>query len=108
MPQKRRRRSRPRRSNGPPPSYRAAHWGLPSTEAGNYDVNEPGDNRKLIGLGLVHSIVYVTRKKGDAGDTEYEHKFSSSDPPLLAYGSDDGRLYFLGGKYRMTVHGIVD
>lgn len=91
-----------------PPSYAAAHWGLPATDVHRAKVHEPSDNHKLIALGPVHSIVYVTRKGGDQDPVEYIHKFKASDPPLLAYGDKDGKLYFVGGAYYMTEHGIVD
>ena len=71
-------------------------------------ISDPGDNRKLIGLGPLLSVVYLTVKGGDSEPTEYEHKFREADPPLLAYGGTDGRLYIVGGGYYMTKHGIVD
>jgi hypothetical protein len=91
-----------------PPSYRDAHWGRPVQEARTLAVSEPGDNEKLIGLGPLLSVVYVTQKGDDDEPVEYEHTFKESNPPLLAYGSDDGKLYIVGGGYYMTKHGIVD
>ena len=90
-----------------PPSYRESHWGRKATDVRTVSVSEPGDNDRLIGLGAVHSIVYVTQKGGDSAPVEYEHKFSAKDPPLLAYGSDDGALYFVGGGYYVSKHGII-
>ena len=71
-------------------------------------VTEPSDNRKLIALGPLFSVVYLTEKGSDRDVVEYEHKFKPSDPPLLCYGSEDGRLYLVGGGYYMHKHGIVD
>jgi hypothetical protein len=105
-------RRRPRRRNGwfssRPPSYREAHWGQDGPDGTrSYEVNEPRDNKELIALGTVLKIIYVTRKGDDEEDVEYDHDFSERSPPLLVYGSDDGRLYILGGGYKVKVHGIV-
>jgi hypothetical protein len=89
-----------------PPSFKESHWGKDATDVRHVRVAEPRDNKKLIGLGVVHSIVYVTQKGTDQEPVEYEHKFSHRDPPLLAYGSDDGKLFFVGGEYYVTSHGI--
>jgi len=70
-------------------------------------VQEPRDNEKLIGLGILLSVVYVTEKGGDRSPVEYEHTFDERNPPLLAYGSDDGKLYIVGGGYKVKPHGIV-
>lgn len=91
-----------------PPSYEEAHWGRPVNQSRVMRVHEPGDNKKLIGLGPIVSIVYLTQKGSDPDLTEYEHTFKASNPPLLAYGSDDGELYIVGGAKYMTKHGIVD
>jgi hypothetical protein len=98
---------RERRSNGAP-SYTASHWGRRPEDSFSTDVPEPRDNNHLITLGWLHSVVYITRKGSDPPEgVEYEHKFSHRNPPLLCYGSDDGRLYLVGGSYRMTRHGII-
>jgi hypothetical protein len=89
-----------------PPSYQEAHWGITPQDIHTAKVNEPRDNSKLIGLGSVVSIVYCTEKGGDGEPIEYEHHFSKKEPPLLAYGDRDGKLYFVGGEYEMTKHGI--
>ena len=101
---KRRRRSNPGKT---PPSYVESHWGKKPTLQASCPVQEPRDNAKLIGLGVLHSVVYVTKKGGDYGDVEYEHKFDESDAPLLAYGDKDGRLYIVGGGYTVEKHGII-
>jgi hypothetical protein len=100
-------KKRKRRANGAPPGYRAAHWGIAPTGSRVRDVPNPKDNGKLIELGVVHSLVYVTRKGTDREDVEYEHEFSFRDPPTLCYGDRDGKLYLVGGEYKMTVHGII-
>jgi hypothetical protein len=99
---------RKRRRNGNVPSYEEAHWGLKPTDVRTADVCEPGDNTKLVGLGALVSVVYLTEKGGDGELVEYEHHFKPSDMPLLAYGDTDGNLYVIGGAYYITKHGIVD
>jgi hypothetical protein len=99
---------RRRKKNPASPSYTSSHWGRSPTDIRHrQEVPDPRDNSKLIGLGPVHSIVYVTMKGQDQEPVEYEHKFSSRDPPLLAYGDADNKLYLVGGGYKVTAHGIV-
>jgi hypothetical protein len=109
---RRARRQKPakRRANpSAPPSYTESHWGKgPKDIRKNVPVPDPRDNTKLIGLGVLHSVVYITEKGGDYELVEYEHAFSEDDPPLLAYGDKDGKLYIVAGGYRVTKHGIVD
>ena len=102
-----RRAKKPARRANPALSYRDTHWGIDSEKTTTESVHEPGDNERLIGLGTLLEVVYVTRKGFD-GVSEYEHKFSEKNPPLLAYGSNDRKLYIVGGSYRVTKHGIVD
>lgn len=97
---------KPARRKNPAPSYKDAHWGIDYEKASVESVPDPRDNQKMIGLGPLHSVVYIT-EKGFDGVSEYEHKFSSSSPPLLAYGDRDGKLYVIGGSYKVTRHGIV-
>ena len=77
-----------------PPTFKAAHWGLNPQAAYTADVPDPRRNKEMVGLGAVVSIVYLTQKAGDSDLTEY--------------GDKDGKLYFVGGAYYMTEHGIVD
>jgi hypothetical protein len=77
------------------------------TAVATYPVQEPSDNEQLTGLGWLYQVVYVTTKAGDTGPTEYIHTFDEKNPPLLAYGSDDGRLYIVGGGYVVRKHGII-
>lgn len=92
--------------NPAPPTYKEAHWGEESTWSGELDVGDPRRNRSIRGYGTLLSVVYLTRKGGDADLTEYEHKFASKRP-VLGYGSRDGRLYVAGGSYRCDARGIV-
>jgi hypothetical protein len=101
-------RRRRKKVVNPAPSYEAAHWGVKPKGTKVLDVPNPRDNTRLVGLGAVVSIVYLTEKGGDGELVEYEHEFSKRTPPLLAYGKEDGRLYLVGGGYKMTIHGIVD
>jgi hypothetical protein len=101
-------KKRKRRRNGNvPPSYTESHWGIKPTVSKDWNVHEPSDNDELIGLGTVVSIVYLTEKGGDGELVEYEHDFSPRNPPLLAYGDRDGKLYIVAGSYKVTKHGIV-
>jgi hypothetical protein len=94
-------------SDGPPPSYEEAHWGRAPRDRHHTMVQEPRDNARLIGLGSLMSVVYVTEKGRDTEPVEYDHRFKESEMPLLAYGSHDGYLYILGGGYRIEKHGII-
>jgi hypothetical protein len=103
---RRKRKSALKRRPNPAPTYRESHWGLDSEKTSVEAVPDPRDNQKLIGLGTLFEVVYITEKKWD-GVSEYEHKFDEKNPPLLAYGDRDGRLYIVGGRYKVTRHGIV-
>jgi hypothetical protein len=101
---------RKRRPNPSPPSYTEAHWGVPPRDSFNADIQEPGDNDELIALGYLESVSYITQKGSDPPLPEgvcYDHDFSKRNLPVLAYGDVDGRLYIVGGGYRITKHGIV-
>jgi len=87
--------------------YRVTHWGLGGEKATRslecVDVCREGP---LVELGQLVSVVYLTRKLGDRGPTEYEHDFSGS-LPVLAYSGEGKRLVVAGGSYRVTPRGIV-
>jgi hypothetical protein len=89
-----------------PPTYKEAHWGLDPEEIRHEQVGEPRDNTELRGLGELVQVVYLTQKGGDPELVEYEHDFRGK-LPLLAYGAEDGRLYIVGGSYKVKRHGIV-
>ena len=93
-------------------SYLKTHWGA----AGNgevvtgeaVDISDEDDT--LVALGLLTEIVYTTIKGGDKAPTEYLHKFSKRNPPLLAYGQKSGKLVIVSprkGGYFVSVRGIV-
>ena len=90
----------------PPPSYRASHWGKNPGKVTDLNIPAPRDNRKMIGLGELVQVVYLTTKGGDSGPTEYVHKFERR-LPVLAYGDHDGKLYVAGGSYKVSSRGIV-
>jgi hypothetical protein len=84
--------------------YRLAHWGLGGpVEARNLRVADPYA-AELVELGQLVSVVYLTRKAGDSGPTEYEHDFSRP-MPVLAFHS--GGLVICGGRYRVGMRGII-
>ncbi len=93
-------------SKGPkPPTYRAAHWGNDSKKSSSMNVPDPKRNAKIVGLGELVGVIYLTQKGGDSSPTEYIHKFKKR-APVLGYGDKDGRLFVAGGDYKVTKHGI--
>lgn len=99
-----------------PPSYKESHWGLPPLDSFRGVIQEPRDNDArhggtgLIALGYMLDVSYLTAKGSDPPLPQgviYDHAFSRRNPPILAYGSVDGRLYVVGGTYRITRHGII-
>lgn len=99
---KRPRRKRTRRRN--PPGYRALHWGDGGGRRFEADVPDAGDNTELVVLGKLAEITYRTTKGGESAD--WTHDFEGR-LPLLCVGKEDGRLYVVGGSYRVTERGIV-
>jgi hypothetical protein len=89
-------------------SYRATHWGLGGkrqlTEGQAVDISK---GETLVLLGILREIVYETKKLGDDGPTEYEHKFSKRTPPILAFEPSSGKLVIVSGGYYVSWRGIV-
>lgn len=89
-----------------PPTYREAHWGISPTRRDRYDVPDPRDNTKMLELGEFVVATYGTKKGKDRRLTDYFHTFERKRP-MLCYGDVDGKLYVVGGDYRVEDRGIV-
>jgi hypothetical protein len=84
--------------------YVVNHWG----KTGKNRISRlrcPLPDGVLSELGILKSVVYETRKGGDDGPTEYEHDFEKPYPVLAV--NEAGLLLICGGKYKVTVRGIV-
>ena len=95
--------------------YENLHWGDKGT--GPIALEVPGDARRLVVLGALSRIGYLTTKAGER--SEFVHMFGDLDQdgrhvgprPILAVGTYDGgrqELVILRGKsqYTVTRHGI--
>lgn len=83
--------------------YERTHWG----ERGRSRISQAQAPNPHHGtatkLGRLVSLVYLTRKGGDAEPTEYEHEFEGCRPELVY---NDGGLMIAGGSYRIREGGI--
>ena len=95
--------------------YRRLHWGTEGRGPMRLDV--PGEARRLVVLGALSRVGYITSKAGE--QSEFVHLFGDLDEdgrhigprPVLAVGDYDGgrrELVILRGRSRYTVtqHGI--
>lgn len=95
--------------------YQNLHWGEPGT--GPVALEVPGDARRLVVLGALSRVGYITSKGGER--SEFVHMFGDLDEegrhvgprPILAVGTYEGgrqELVILRGKsqYSVTRHGI--
>lgn len=99
-------RTRSKKENpSTPPSYKEAHWGLEPTSTQRLDVPDYRRNKRIVGLGKLVGIVYLTEKGGDGELVEYVHRFKKT-LPVLGYGDRTGRLFICGGMYKVTKRGI--
>lgn len=57
-------------------------------------------------LGELEEVLYNTRRDGKR--ERYLHQFKSSARPMLAVDVETGRLFVVGGDYRVTDRGITD
>jgi hypothetical protein len=92
-------------------SYRATHWGVGGEGWFEGEALDISKGEELVTLGTLVEIVYKTEKGGDGGPTEYEHHFNQRNPPVLAYGSQSGKLVVIspkhGKSYFVSFRGIV-
>lgn len=95
--------------------YKELHWG--DEGRGPVALEVPGDARRLVVLGALSRVGYLTSKGGERA--EFVHVFGDLDEdgrhvgprPILAVGTYDGgrqELVILRGKsqYSVTRHGI--
>ena len=61
--------------------------------------------RVLVRLGRLKGLIYSS-DRGQCGRPRTFVHFMES-PPVLASNPEGNRLYILGGRYRVTRHGIV-
>lgn len=87
--------------------YRRTHWGLSGKHAvrAMHAPNPLGGT--LVELGDLVSVVYRTAKLGDGGLAEYEHDFGRGGRGLPLLAHNETGLFIVGGRYRVTVRGIV-
>jgi hypothetical protein len=94
-----------RKKNPAPPSYSEFHGGRrPADRSVSVGVGNPKENDFLIECGVLPDIPYSTVKGVTRGT--WEHLFRKPRP-RLAYGNKDGKLYIVGGQYKITAAGIV-
>lgn len=81
-------------------AYRRFHWG---DEAGqSRPVSVPKPHGPLMQVGKLHAVAYTTQKGGEKAT--WEHVFKTK--PTLA-SDRRGKLFIVGGDYRMKVEGIT-
>jgi hypothetical protein len=83
--------------------YRLTHWGDGGEDREPRAVRLANPSIPFTELGDLVLVVYRTKKLGDGGVGEYEHKFRRPRPVL---GYHEGGLAILGGDYRVTWKGI--
>src|SRR6266850_7494007 len=62
--------------------------------------------RAVAVMGPCEFIGYVTTHGGKT--SVYIHEFAAGSRPLMAAGAKRNQLILVGGRYRVTAHGIVD
>ena len=83
--------------------YRATHGGRNPTQALVANIDVPP---MLVPVGHCYAVTYDA-DKGD-GVYPYRHLFESPARPLLCANPQGSQLYFVGGAYTVTRHGIED
>lgn len=83
--------------------YVREHWGRRGKgKVETFDAANPSVPHERIAE--IATVVYATKKGKDRGTVEYVHDFGTPRPVLARNATG---LLVLGGKYRMTTHGIV-
>lgn len=62
--------------------------------------------RSLTVMGRVTFIGYTTTIGREA--RAYKHDFAAGSRPLLCADPESGKVFLIGGRYRVTSRGIVD
>ncbi len=85
--------------------YEAFHWGNEPDSIETVEIPDPP--KALVKIGALEGVIYRTAK-GQRKQESWVHFHDEREPPILAYDPKTGQLYILGGKYRITPHGIED
>lgn len=89
--------------------YRATHWGEEGPVDGRRIAVAVPTSAPLETICEVRSIVYRTKKRGDARPTPYEHAFERPFPKLARVrGARGASLVIVGGGYTVTRRGIEE
>jgi hypothetical protein len=82
--------------------YERAHWGDKGSRPSIPGRVYAGGAVRIVGT--IRSVVYTTKKGGDAELTDYDHAFENARPVL---GKSGGLFVIMGGSYRVEPRGIV-
>lgn len=85
--------------------YESFHWGNQPDDI--KEVAIPDAPRTLVEIGKLEGVIYRTAK-GKRKQESWVHFHDEGEPPTLAYDPKTHQLYILGGKYKITPHGIED
>lgn len=85
--------------------YEAFHWGNQPDSIEEVEIPDPP--KTLVKIGALEGVIYRTAK-GQRKQESWVHFHDEDHPPTLAYDPKTGQLYILGGKYKITPHGIED
>jgi len=85
--------------------YESFHWGNAADSVEPVELPDPP--RTLVLIGDLEGVIYRTAKGGRKKES-FIHFHDDAKPPKLAYDPKTGQMYILGGKYRITPHGIED
>lgn len=85
--------------------YESFHWGNQPDAIEEVEIPDPP--RTLVEIGKLEGVIYRTAK-GKRKQESWVHFHDEGEPPTLAYDPKTHQLYILGGKYKITPHGIED
>lgn len=78
----------------------------PASKLAHVTIPDPPD--VVMILGTAQAIEYATTHGTPRKSVLYRHDFAPSARPFLGAGKGRGELYFVGGRFRVTAHGITD
>lgn len=85
--------------------YSSFHWGNEPDSI--QEVTIPDAPKTLVEIGKLEGVIYRTAK-GKRKKESWVHFHDEGEPPTLAYDPKTHQLYILGGRYKITPHGIED
>lgn len=88
--------------------YRKTHWGLSGDQRVRELLAPDPQAGTLVQLGRLVAVTYETSKLGDPKNTHYEHHFGVGGRGLPILAHNETGLVIVGGRYRVTLRGIVD